>query len=145
MILEFGTLSRLTGDDKFEKAARKVGLFLYSFGLSEQPSQKAFYGIWNRKSDIGLVGNTINTRTGVSPTRNLRRPSLTSNQQKWTAPELSGIGAGIDSFYEYALKWYIMTGEVEYLDVFDDAYTAIVRYSRAPDGSWVSSILCSRA
>jgi hypothetical protein len=30
--------------------------------------------------------------------------------QAWTHPEVSGIGAGIDSFYEYALKWYIMSG-----------------------------------
>lgn len=48
LILEFGTLSRLTGDDRFEKAA-----------------YKAFFALWNRKSDIGLVGNTINTWTGV--------------------------------------------------------------------------------
>ena len=48
LILEFATLSRFTGDERFEKAA-----------------QKAFFGIWNRKSDIGLVGNTINTWTGV--------------------------------------------------------------------------------
>ena len=48
LILEFATLSRLTGDDRFEKAA-----------------YKAFFAIWNRKSDIGLVGNTINTWTGV--------------------------------------------------------------------------------
>lgn len=48
LILEFGTLSRLTGDDRFEKAA-----------------YKAFFALWNRKSDIGLVGNTINHFTGV--------------------------------------------------------------------------------
>lgn len=48
LILEFGTLSRLTGDDRFEKAA-----------------YKAFFALWNRKSDIGLVGNTINSWTGV--------------------------------------------------------------------------------
>ena len=49
LILEFATLSRLTGDDRFEKAAFK-----------------AFFAIWNRKSDINLVGNTIDTWTGVS-------------------------------------------------------------------------------
>lgn len=48
LILEFGTLSRLTGDDRFEKAA-----------------YKAYFALWNRKSEIGLVGNTINVRTGV--------------------------------------------------------------------------------
>ncbi|KAL0573920.1 hypothetical protein V5O48_008040 [Marasmius crinis-equi] len=105
LILEFATLSRLTGDGRFEKAAHK-----------------AFFAIWNRKSDIGLVGNTINTWTG-----------------EWTSPEVTGIGAGIDSFYEYALKWYIMSGDVEYLDVWDDAYASVMRYSRALDGYWASA------
>jgi len=48
-MLEFATLSRLTGDDRFEKVA-----------------YKAFFALWNRKSDIGLVGNTVSLRTGVS-------------------------------------------------------------------------------
>ncbi|KZT74450.1 glycoside hydrolase family 47 protein [Daedalea quercina L-15889] len=102
LILEFGLLSRLTGDTRFEKAA-----------------YKAFFALWNRRSDIGLVGNTINTFTG-----------------SWMRPEVSGVGAGIDSFFEYALKWYIMSGEVEFLDVWQEAYAAIMRYSRAPDGFW---------
>ncbi|KAF9006459.1 alpha mannosidase-like protein [Cyathus striatus] len=102
LILEFATLSRLTGDERFEKAA-----------------YKAFFGIWNRRSDIDLVGNTINTWNGI-----------------WSVPEITGIGAGIDSFFEYALKWYIMSGEEEFLDVWDDAYAAIMRHSRASDGYW---------
>lgn len=48
LILEFATLSRLTGDERFEKAA-----------------YKAYFALWNRRSDIGLVGNTINIWTGV--------------------------------------------------------------------------------
>ncbi|KAG6837560.1 hypothetical protein H0H93_007741 [Arthromyces matolae] len=104
LILEFATLSRLTGDDRFEKAAHK-----------------AFFGLWNRKSNIGLVGNTINTWTGA-----------------WTSPEVTGIGAGVDSFYEYALKWYILSGDVEYLDVWEEAYAAIMRFSRATDGFWIT-------
>jgi mannosidase alpha-like ER degradation enhancer 1 len=47
-MLEFATLSRLTGDERFEKAA-----------------YKAFFALWNRKSNIGLVGNTIDTWAGV--------------------------------------------------------------------------------
>ncbi|KAL6299103.1 alpha-mannosidase [Sparassis latifolia] len=100
LILEFGTLSRLTGDPRFEKAA-----------------YKAFFALWNRKSDIGLVGNTIHLWTG-----------------SWIQPEISSIGAGIDSFYEYALKWYILSGEVEFLDVWQESYAAVMRYARAPDG-----------
>jgi hypothetical protein len=49
LILEFGALSRLTGDDRFEKAA-----------------YKAFFALWNQRSDINLVGNTVNIYTGVS-------------------------------------------------------------------------------
>ena len=41
-------MSRLTGDTRFEKAAHK-----------------AFFALWNRRSDIGLVGNTINAWNGV--------------------------------------------------------------------------------
>ncbi|KAJ3573862.1 hypothetical protein NP233_g2134 [Leucocoprinus birnbaumii] len=102
LIIEFATLSRLTGDERYEKAA-----------------YKAFFAIWNRKSDIGLVGNQINTWNG-----------------EWIAPEVTSIGAGVDSFFEYALKWYIMSGEIEFLDVWDDAYAAIMRYSRGADGYW---------
>ena len=49
LILEFATLSRLTGDERFEKVA-----------------YKAFFALWNRKSNLGLVANTINIWTGVS-------------------------------------------------------------------------------
>ncbi|EGO01815.1 glycoside hydrolase family 47 protein [Serpula lacrymans var. lacrymans S7.3] len=106
LILEFATLSRLTGDDRFEQAA-----------------YKAFFALWNRKSSLGLVGNTINIWTGT-----------------WTQPEITGIGAGIDSFYEYALKWYILSGEIEFLDVWQEAYAAVMRYARSPDGHWYRNV-----
>lgn len=48
LILEFGTLSRLTGDERFERAA-----------------YKAFFALWNQRSDVGLVGNTVNIWSGV--------------------------------------------------------------------------------
>ena len=37
--------------------------------------------------------------------------NLARQPQLWLHPEVNGIGAGIDSFYEYALKWYIMSGK----------------------------------
>ncbi|QRV91088.1 glycoside hydrolase family 47 protein [Ceratobasidium sp. AG-Ba] len=66
---------------------------------------------------LGLVPNTINLATG-----------------NWLQPEVAGIGAGIDSFYEYALKMYVMTGESEYYDVWREGYAQIMRYSRGPEG-----------
>ncbi|KAI0028196.1 glycoside hydrolase, partial [Vararia minispora EC-137] len=102
LILEFATLSRLTGDARFEKAARK-----------------AFFAVWNAKSDIGLVGNQINIWTGA-----------------WHFPQMSSIGAGIDSFFEYALKWYVLSGDHEFLDVWNESYASVMRYSRSQDGLW---------
>ena len=47
-IVEFGALSRLTGDERFENAALR-----------------ALEALYESRSEIGLVGNHINTATGV--------------------------------------------------------------------------------
>ncbi|KAJ3159519.1 alpha mannosidase-like protein [Geranomyces michiganensis] len=99
LILEFGVLSRLTGDPKYEAAAKK-----------------ALFGVWDRRSSIDLVGNTINVLDG-----------------KWIN-ELAGIGAGIDSFYEYLFKAYVLFGESEYADAWDVAYQALIKNVRDERG-----------
>lgn len=58
--------------------------------------------MWQRRSSLGLLGNTINTKTG-----------------EWHDRE-SGIGAGIDSFYEYLFKSYL------YFDGSHDHYEMFV-------------------
>ncbi|PHH68790.1 hypothetical protein CDD80_7240 [Ophiocordyceps camponoti-rufipedis] len=73
LTLEFTVLSRLTGDDRFEQAAKR-----------------AFWEVWRRRSEIGLIGNGIDAEHGV-----------------WIGPH-AGIGAGMDSFFEYALKSHIL-------------------------------------
>ncbi|PHH68255.1 hypothetical protein CDD82_692 [Ophiocordyceps australis] len=73
LTLEFTVLSRLTGDSRFEKAAKR-----------------AFWEVWRRRSDIGLIGNGIDAEKGL-----------------WIGPH-AGIGAGMDSFFEYALKSHIL-------------------------------------
>ena len=78
LILEFTALSRLTGDGRFEKAAKR-----------------AFHAVWSRRSSIGLVGSGIDAESGL-----------------WTSP-YTGIGAGIDSFYEYAFKSHILLSGLE--------------------------------
>ncbi|KAG0339847.1 ER degradation-enhancing alpha-mannosidase-like protein 1 [Podila humilis] len=47
LLLEFGTLSRLTGDPTYEIAAKR-----------------AMHELWRRRTKIGLVGNTINMTSG---------------------------------------------------------------------------------
>ncbi|KAG8921411.1 alpha mannosidase-like protein, partial [Tulasnella sp. 417] len=58
----------------------------------------------------------------------------------WYYPIGGGIGAGIDSFYEYALKMYVLTGEKPYLDIWNEAYAAIMNHSRGVDGYWYKAV-----
>ncbi|GAA6006626.1 hypothetical protein JCM11491_003122 [Sporobolomyces phaffii] len=101
LLLEFITLSRLTGSPIFEHVARK-----------------AFFHVWNSRSPISLIGNTLDVRTG-----------------QWIHG-VSSIGAGIDSFFEYAAKAYVLTGEEEYWRVWKESYEAIRKYVRGQDGFW---------
>ena len=73
LVLEFTVLSRLTGDPRFEYLAKR-----------------AFWSVWERRSNIGLIGAGIDAETGL-----------------WSS-SFTGLGAGIDSFFEYALKSYIL-------------------------------------
>jgi hypothetical protein len=73
LVLEFTVLSRLTGDTRFEQLAKR-----------------AFWAVWSRRSNIGLIGAGVDAENG-----------------QWIGP-YSGIGAGADSFFEYALKTSIL-------------------------------------
>ncbi len=44
----------------------------------------------------------------------------------------------LDYFITQKLKYHNV-GEVEFLDVWHEAYAAIMRYSRGSDGFWVSA------
>ncbi|CAO3564639.1 unnamed protein product [Mortierella alpina] len=90
LLLEFGVLSRWTGDKTYEEAAKT-----------------ALFELWDRRSKIGLVGNTINITTG-----------------QWMSA-MTGIGAGTDSFYEYLLKSYVLFGDNTYLDMYESAQESI--------------------
>ena len=79
LVLEFATLSRLSGDHRFENLAKR-----------------AFWAIWERRSSAGLIGSSIDAETG-----------------QWISP-VTGIGAGIDSFFEYAFKSQILFSGVPY-------------------------------
>ena len=59
-----------------------------------------------------LLGNSVDVNTG-----------------KWVG-ELSGVGAGSDSFYEYLLKAYILFGEQDDYAMFNETYSMIKQYMR---------------
>eukprot|EP00051_Salpingoeca_urceolata_P022994 m.384968 g.384968 ORF g.384968 m.384968 type:complete len:794 (+) comp20050_c6_seq4:476-2857(+) len=76
----------------------------------EVAARRALEALWSRRGTHDLVGTTINITSG-----------------QWKHAE-SGVGAGIDSYYEYLLKAYVMLGEPTYLNVFNKHYSAIMRY-----------------
>ncbi|VDK51519.1 unnamed protein product, partial [Cylicostephanus goldi] len=96
LLVEFGILSRLLGDQTFERTARRINERLWQ----------------HRDENTGLPGNVINIQTG-----------------EWVG-HLSGVGAGLDSFYEYFLKAYILFGEPRDLQLFNEAYDAILANMR---------------
>ena len=73
LMLEFIVLSRLTGNYAFENAAKR-----------------AFWSVWEKRTNIDLVGSDIDAETG-----------------QWLSV-YTGLGAGVDSFYEYAFKAYVL-------------------------------------
>ncbi|KAF2644546.1 seven-hairpin glycosidase [Massarina eburnea CBS 473.64] len=79
LVLEFSTLSRLTGESRYEIAAKD-----------------AFWAVWSHRTSIGLIGAGIDAETG-----------------HWVSP-YTGIGAGIDSFFEYSLKSHILLSGLDY-------------------------------
>jgi len=103
LIVEWGLLSRLTGEPKYEAAARK-----------------ALESVWAKRSTIDLVGTHINIDSG-----------------DWTE-QVSGIGAGVDSLYEYMLKGYLLFGDNEYLTMFKKGYDAVMKYQRK--GPWYADV-----
>ena len=85
-VVEFGALSRLTGDPVYEDTA-----------------MRAMHALWQHRSTIGLVGNHIDVVKG-----------------KWTAIE-AGIGAGVDSYYEYLVKGATLLQRPELMNMFNRA------------------------
>lgn len=78
----------------------------------EDFSRKAYLNLWNKKSRLDLIPMTIDPITGV-----------------WL-DSVTGVGASIDSFYEYALKGYILFQDQELLDIWQRSYRALTTYSK---------------
>lgn len=95
LLLEFGILSRLLHDSRFEIAAKR-----------------AIDILWKRRGKTGLLGNAIDAESA-----------------EWIG-ESAGIGAGIDSFYEYLLKSWIFFGDPSYLAMFEESYKQIKLHNR---------------
>ncbi len=93
LLLEFGTLSRITGDPSYYEVAKR-----------------AIRAVFERRSDIGLVGTQLDAETG-----------------EWTNRS-SHVGGRIDSYYEYLLKGWILFGDEDLKDMWETSIAAVNRY-----------------
>jgi hypothetical protein len=99
VLLEFGTLSKLTGKPIFYDKAKR-----------------ALVETYKRRSPLGLVGSGINVETGA-----------------WTDND-SHISGGIDSYYEYLWKCWLLFGDKECLEMWNASIPAVQKYL-ADEGS----------
>jgi mannosidase alpha-like ER degradation enhancer 2 len=93
LLLEFGTLSKLTGKPIFYEKAKR-----------------ALVETFNRRSPLGLVGQSINVETGA-----------------WTNTD-SHISGGIDSYYEYLWKCWLLFGDKDCRDMWNASIPVVHKY-----------------
>ncbi|XP_050255916.1 alpha-mannosidase I MNS5 [Quercus robur] len=77
---------------------------------------RALRKLWGMRSSLNLLGTTLDVVTG-----------------DWIEYS-AGIGAGVDSFYEYLFKAHILFGKEEFWRMFHSAYLAVQKYFR--HGPW---------
>ena len=93
LLLEFGTLSKLTGKPVFYEKAKR-----------------ALVETFKRRSPLGLVGESINVETGA-----------------WTNTD-SHISGGIDSYYEYLWKCWLLFGDKDCRDMWNASIPIVHKY-----------------
>lgn len=106
-LLEFGKLTQYTGDSTYYKVAKK-----------------AAFGIFRRRSDLDLVGTTIDVNTG-----------------EWKNTECQ-IGARIDSYFEYLYKAWVLFGDKDCKQAWEIHNKAIKKYmlTEVPSGWYFTRV-----
>ena len=80
--------------------------------IFEEKASKAMNVLWNSRNDqTNLVGRVINVETGA-----------------WIKKE-AGVGGGIDSYYEYLAKAYLLLDDPIYLHRWRIHYAAIMKHT----------------
>ena len=105
-------------DNPLSVLAKQIFLLLSSAlsRLSGEPifelkASHAMDVLWSSRNRMSnLVGNVVNINTG-----------------DWVRRD-SGVGAGIDSYYEYVAKAYVLLGEEKYLSRWNTHYSAVMKY-----------------
>lgn len=116
-----------------ESNPAEIGTLLPEFGtLSRLTGKQVYYdkaknaltALYGRRSKIGLVGSTINVETGA-----------------WVDPA-SHISGGIDSYYEYLLKSWLLFGDKDCEKMWKSSVRAINKYlaDNTKAGLWYAQV-----
>lgn len=107
---------------EFRLLSRLTGNPVYA--AKADAAVRAMYAV--RNPNTGLVGSAINRDSG-----------------KWTKTGAT-IGPGVDSYYEYLLKMFLIYGDEEYLGMFVEQYVGVQREMAVPAPlsglSWVLDV-----
>lgn len=107
LMLELGTIGRLTGDPRYYDRAKR-----------------AIVELFERRSEIGLVGTTIDIETG-----------------EWV-DRTSHISGRIDSYYEYLLKAWLLFDDPDFRRMWEENVAAANRWlpDERPTGYWYGHV-----
>ncbi|HEX6101240.1 MAG TPA: glycoside hydrolase family 47 protein [Thermoanaerobaculia bacterium] len=87
-------------------------------------AKKALVALYDRRSKLGLVGEEIDVETG-----------------KWVSTQ-SHVGGGIDSYYEYLLKGWLLFGDRDCRRMWRTSVRALNKHlaESAPSGLWYGQV-----
>ncbi|VEU21686.1 DEKNAAC102347 [Brettanomyces naardenensis] len=88
--------------------------------IFEDITRETFLNIWYSRSPLDLLPMTIRTR----------KFAFTDH--------LTGIGASIDSFYEYALKYSVLFDDEQFFQIWCSSYKALLTHSQNTQGLFVN-------
>uniref|UniRef100_K3W8C9 alpha-1,2-Mannosidase n=1 Tax=Globisporangium ultimum (strain ATCC 200006 / CBS 805.95 / DAOM BR144) TaxID=431595 RepID=K3W8C9_GLOUD len=80
---------------------------LSALRMFEDKARNAVVQLWLRRSTLDLLGSSIDVSSG-----------------EWIHSHVS-IGAGLDSYFEYLLKYHLISGDTMWLEMFNMSYTAV--------------------
>ncbi|HET8775329.1 MAG TPA: glycoside hydrolase family 47 protein [Thermoanaerobaculia bacterium] len=111
----------------------EIGTLFLEFGTLSRHTKKPVYydkakralvELYNRRSKIGLVGEEIDVETG-----------------QWVSTA-SHVGGGIDSYYEYLLKGWLLFGDEDCRVMWRDSIRALNRHlaDEAKSGLWYGQV-----
>ena len=126
--MPYAWVNLLTGveaGETTEQCSAGVGTLLLEFGLLSyltrndsyfHAADRALTRLYSLRSPLQLVGNTVDIATS-----------------RWLNGN-AGIGAGVDSYFEYMYKANVLLGNSRYWSMFNNSYTAAITHLK--HGSW---------